>query len=125
MDGYLTVDNLLATGGSRSLAEIAGEISTAEVEEPEAERQVFWVVWFFVYVAPFSETDVMEIEEEPEPPITSREAAEALKILQRYADSNANPAVQLLCDKVDDMLAKERIKKLKQKNLLNYFTPNI
>lgn len=71
----------------------------------------------------FSDNDVIEIEEEPEPPVTSKEAAEALKILQRYADSNAFRAVQLLCDTVDDVLAEERVKKLKQKNISTYFMP--
>ena len=42
---------------------------------------------------PFSDTDVMEIEEETEPPVTSRQAAEALRILQRYTDANANPTI--------------------------------
>uniref|UniRef100_A0A915CY52 Uncharacterized protein n=1 Tax=Ditylenchus dipsaci TaxID=166011 RepID=A0A915CY52_9BILA len=71
-------------------AEIAEEVSNVNVEEPEGE----------------SETDVMEIEEEPQP-VTSREAAEALNVLQRYADVNANPEIQLLCDKVDNVLAKK------------------
>uniref|UniRef100_A0A915CRJ1 Uncharacterized protein n=1 Tax=Ditylenchus dipsaci TaxID=166011 RepID=A0A915CRJ1_9BILA len=63
----------------------------------------------------------MEIKEEPELLTTARQAAEACRILQRYAHANANSTIQLLCDKVDDLLARERVKKLKQQNLLCYF----
>uniref|UniRef100_A0A915EID3 DDE-1 domain-containing protein n=1 Tax=Ditylenchus dipsaci TaxID=166011 RepID=A0A915EID3_9BILA len=104
---YLGVDDQLTTGGSRSLAEIAEEVSNVNVEEPEGERQVF-------ALCDRRGTAASHI----------REAAEALNVLQRYADANANPEIQLLCDKVDNVLAKERIKMLKQKNLLNYFAPN-
>lgn len=38
LNDYLTVDDELATGGTRSLAEIAADVLTKEVEEPEAER---------------------------------------------------------------------------------------
>ena len=78
----------------------------------------------FMEFFPFSDTELMEIEEESEPPVTSLEAVAALKILQRYADLSANPVIQLLCEQMDDVLAKERIKNLKQKNLLHYFSSN-
>ena len=38
LDEYLAVDDHLATGGKRTLAEIAADVSTTEVEEPEADR---------------------------------------------------------------------------------------
>lgn len=45
------------------------------------------------------------------------------KVLQRFADTNqdVDPAVQLLCNKVDDFLAKQRLKKMKHTNLTDYF----
>uniref|UniRef100_A0A915EFE1 Uncharacterized protein n=1 Tax=Ditylenchus dipsaci TaxID=166011 RepID=A0A915EFE1_9BILA len=78
---YLGVDDQLTTGGSRSLAESAEEVSNVNVEEPEGERQknVFrhhigehsiidsttsHTAGSHVPYFAFSETDVMEIEEE-------------------------------------------------------------
>lgn len=73
----------------------------------------------------FSDTDVMEIDEEPEPPVTSGEGIAAFKLFQRYVEESLNdPSVLQMCDKIDDALAKERVKKFKQRNLLDYFTPN-
>ena len=62
----------------------------------------------------------MEIDKD-EPPVTSREAAEALRILQRYIDQSANAEMQQMCDEFDDMLANERAQKLKQKKMDDYF----
>lgn len=38
LNDYLAVDDQLAVGGTRTLAEIAADVSTAEVEDLEAER---------------------------------------------------------------------------------------
>jgi hypothetical protein len=65
----------------------------------------------------------MEIEEEPQHPlITSREATSGFKIFQQYVEENTNdPAILQMCDKFDEFLAKERVQKLKQKKILDYF----
>lgn len=70
----------------------------------------------------FSDTDVMEIDEEPAPPVTTREATAGFKVFQRYVEENFNdPAMLQMCNKFDDLLAKERVKKLKQKSISEYF----
>lgn len=73
----------------------------------------------------FSETDVMEIDVEPEPPVTIREATAGLTLLQRFVEENfKEPALLQMCDKLDDALAKERMKKMNQKKISEYFTVN-
>uniref|UniRef100_A0A915EAH2 HTH CENPB-type domain-containing protein n=1 Tax=Ditylenchus dipsaci TaxID=166011 RepID=A0A915EAH2_9BILA len=102
LDDYLAVDDQLATGRTLTLTEIAENVSTAEVV---AEVE--------------SDTDVMEVDEEPELPlVTAREANEASRVLQRRYSSN--PAMLELCDKMDDLMAKERMKNLKQNNITDY-----
>ena len=70
-----------------------------------------------------SDSEVVEIEEE-EPAVTAREASQALRILQRYADTVTNPTTHKLFDQLDDALAEERFKKMKQKTIVDYFMPN-
>ena len=124
LDEYLAVDVQLATGGARTLAEIAVDVSTMEMEEAEVDRHVFFVC--FLIILPFSDTDVMKIDEVAELPVTSGEATVGFKVFQRYVEENSDdPAVLQMCYKFDDFLAKQRLKKLKQKSLLEYFTPTI
>lgn len=64
----------------------------------------------------------MLIDEEPLLlPVTSHEAKEAVQVLLRYS---SNPKILQLCDTVDDLLAEERLQRLKQKKITNYFDVN-
>jgi hypothetical protein len=49
---------------------------------------------------------------------TNREAKEAVQLLMRYS---SNPKVLQLCDLVDDLLADELTKRLKQRSIVDYF----
>uniref|UniRef100_A0A915E0F4 Uncharacterized protein n=1 Tax=Ditylenchus dipsaci TaxID=166011 RepID=A0A915E0F4_9BILA len=96
MSDYLAVDNQLVVGAFSSV-EIASGVLTTEVNEPEKE----------------SDNDMIEVDEEPLlPPVTNREAKEALHVFQRYS---SNPTVLQLCDKVDELMAEERMKRLTQR----------
>jgi hypothetical protein len=53
--------------------------------------------------------------------LSTREAYEALQILQRYVDQKGNAEMQKMNDRYNDMLAEERLKNLKQKNIRDYF----
>ena len=67
----------------------------------------------------------MEIGEEPEPPVGSREGIAAFKVFQPYVEENfSDSAVLQMCDKFVDLLAEDRVKKLKQKKILEYFVVN-
>ena len=64
----------------------------------------------------------MQIDEEL-PPVTNREASEEFQILQRRYSSN--PAMLELLDKMDNLVAKERLKNFKQKIISYYFVANL
>lgn len=101
---YLAVDEQLATGGVLTLAEIAEDVASKDVVPAEME----------------SDSEVVEIEDDEEPPVTAREASQAMRILQRYADTVSDPATLKLIDQLDDALAKERYKNMKQKSIHDY-----
>ena len=101
LDDYVTVDQQLQTDGMMTVEEIAASAIEAVEDDPE------------------------EIEtKEPElPPVTNREARKALDVLRRYIEKSVDdPAVLALCDKLDDVTAKQRIKAMKQKKLTDYLS---
>uniref|UniRef100_A0A915ESV7 Uncharacterized protein n=1 Tax=Ditylenchus dipsaci TaxID=166011 RepID=A0A915ESV7_9BILA len=64
LDDYLEVDDQLATSGARTLEENVADVS-AYVEE----------------TGMHSDTEVLKVDDEPEPPVTTQEAAATLRIL--------------------------------------------
>uniref|UniRef100_A0A915DB34 Uncharacterized protein n=1 Tax=Ditylenchus dipsaci TaxID=166011 RepID=A0A915DB34_9BILA len=64
----------------------------------------------------------MDIEQELAPIVTAREAMAGFNVFQSYVEENfQDPGVLQMCYKFGDLLADERLKKLKQKNLFHYF----
>ena len=86
------------------MAEIATDVSNKLVEPAEE----------------VSDSETVEIEE-LEPAVTAQEASRALRILQRYADTVTDAATLKLFDQLDDVLAKERYKNMKQSTIRDYF----
>jgi molybdopterin/thiamine biosynthesis adenylyltransferase len=104
LSDYLTVDQKLVTYGALTIGEIVEICSTKEAEEVEDNSN--------------SDTDVVE---EELPTVSTREASEALKILQRYVDRSGNQTVQKACDTIDDFISEELLKNLKQMKIVDYF----
>jgi hypothetical protein len=107
LDDYLDVDKELVTaGGALTADEIVAICSRNEHEEEVND----------------SPTDEVEIEEQNLPAVSDQEASEALQILQRYNDRIGNRKMQKSCDIIDDVLSEQRLKNMKQKNIVDYFS---
>jgi molybdopterin/thiamine biosynthesis adenylyltransferase len=89
---YLTVDQELVTYGALTIGEIVEICSTKEAEEVEDNIN--------------NDTDVVE---EELPTVSTREAIEALQILQRYVDQTGNVEMQKMNDRYDDLLSKQKL----------------
>lgn len=70
-----------------------------------------------------AEAELGETKEPELPPVTNQEPRQALDVLRRYIERNVDdPAVLALCDKLDDVTAKQRMKVMKQKKLTDYLS---
>uniref|UniRef100_A0A915DCQ9 Transposase n=1 Tax=Ditylenchus dipsaci TaxID=166011 RepID=A0A915DCQ9_9BILA len=86
-----------------TLAEIAADVSTANVEELNVD----------------SDGDLMEVKKELKLQVTNREVTAGFKVFQRYMEENfKDPALLQMCDKFDNLLAKERSRKINKKTSL-------
>uniref|UniRef100_A0A915E725 HTH psq-type domain-containing protein n=1 Tax=Ditylenchus dipsaci TaxID=166011 RepID=A0A915E725_9BILA len=82
--------------------------SNYEVEVPDLEEEM--------------EVEIIEEEQ----PVTARDALNAFKIFQRYMETHeVDPAMLRKCDELDDFLAKECLKKMKQNPITNFFRPHV
>uniref|UniRef100_A0A915CTS7 Uncharacterized protein n=1 Tax=Ditylenchus dipsaci TaxID=166011 RepID=A0A915CTS7_9BILA len=64
----------------------------------------------------------MDIEQELAPIVTAREITAGFNVFQSHVEQNfKDPGVLQMCYKFGDLLADERLKKLKQKKLSYYF----
>uniref|UniRef100_A0A915E156 Uncharacterized protein n=1 Tax=Ditylenchus dipsaci TaxID=166011 RepID=A0A915E156_9BILA len=69
------------------------------------------------------EIEVEIVEEEQ--PVSALDALNGFKVLQGYMESHeVDPAMLRMCDEIDDVLAKERMNKLKQNPITNFFRPH-
>uniref|UniRef100_A0A915DZB0 Uncharacterized protein n=1 Tax=Ditylenchus dipsaci TaxID=166011 RepID=A0A915DZB0_9BILA len=106
---FLGADNDLATNQPMTLEKIAEANSQVEVGVPEPEEA--------------AEIEVEIVEEEQ--PVCVLDALNGFKVLQRYMESHeVYPAMLRMCDKIDYFLAKERMNKLKQNPITNFFRPH-
>uniref|UniRef100_A0A915EUE3 Uncharacterized protein n=1 Tax=Ditylenchus dipsaci TaxID=166011 RepID=A0A915EUE3_9BILA len=106
---FLSADNDLATNQPMTLEEIAEANSLVEVRVPEPEQA--------------KEIEVKIVEEEQ--PVSILDALNGFKVSQRYMESHeVYPAMLRMCDEIDDFLAKERMNKLKQNPITNFFRPH-
>jgi hypothetical protein len=101
---YLGVDDNLQTGETPTLAEIAQACSSKSGEMDE-------------------ESSDDDIEEMPEPPpMTAKEARALFSGFQRYVERTYDdPEILKMCDKFEDIMAEDCIRKMKQSRITDFF----
>ena len=55
------------------------------------------------------------------PPVSNHEAIQAMNIVRRYIEKNMDDSTVIkMCEKLDDVIAVQRLKKMKQSSLFYY-----
>jgi len=103
---YLAVDNRILTSDALTLDEIAQAASRLNAVEADQE----------------SDEEIAEIEEPT--PVTAKDARQGFLMFRQYCEENALGSDLLpTFDRFEDLLAKDKLAKMKQPTILNYFTP--
>jgi len=99
LNEYISVDNDLITEGTLAIEEIVACVHDTSNENDEI-------------------ADETELEL---PPVSNHEAIQAMNIVRRYIEKNLDDsAVLKMCDKPDNVIAVQRLKKMKQSSLFYY-----
>lgn len=103
---YLTVDDRVLTSDELTLDEIAQSVSTSNAADADQE----------------SDEEIAELEEPA--PVTAKDARQGFLMFRQYFEENGlDSALLPTLDRFEDLLEKDKLAKMKQPTILNYFTP--